>query len=550
MIEASPRRRQSELPDLAESWAWAARRASSQVAVDVVQGNSPTSRPQRVAPAGAAPARTRPPLCRLLGLRCRRDARARHAGRPGAARPAWQAPFTREVTLPVFFHWTFATGPAGDFESLARRLKPFPAPPTLGVRRCTPVPPARNCRRHRRPIGHAVDGRGIACAGARPGHARRRARGDAGRLAGRAAHAGRTRHAGAQDSTAPLAPPLYGEWHSRQHTAAAALAASAGARTEPRPARAPLGARDRAPEARSLHALELAASRPHPRGQPADEPGAALAGGLAAGARQAPRRPAGRPAAAARSTADATHPPGHADARATVAASSLPDAATDPALRRLARCSPRRGAGAVAWCAPQAERAAVDAGQARERRTRCRSRPLRALRTCWPAALGALALPSTGDNRRRAAVDRPAGERGCGGIGTAARRYGWRSAGRQRAWPGARGALASAGMLAETHLLRAGEQLSSFTQPGTSLTAALGEVVKRRLSAGTVSILVRGGHRHDGAGGSSLTVQLGRPGEGAGQHHLDGSRDDPSDTAPGAAASTPPRPSPRCRSTA
>lgn len=39
------------------------------------------------------------------------------------------------VTLPVYFSWNFATAEAGNFESLARKLKPAVAPPGVGRRR-------------------------------------------------------------------------------------------------------------------------------------------------------------------------------------------------------------------------------------------------------------------------------------------------------------------------------------------------------------------------------------------------------------------------------
>ena len=39
--------------------------------------------------------------------------------------PAWDAA-KPVVTLPVYYHWEFATGSGGDFETLARRLKPQP----------------------------------------------------------------------------------------------------------------------------------------------------------------------------------------------------------------------------------------------------------------------------------------------------------------------------------------------------------------------------------------------------------------------------------------
>jgi hypothetical protein len=57
----------------------------------------------------------------------------------GTLAPAWQraadgSDADQEVTLPVYAHWTFATGPAGDFESLARRIVPVAAPWTIGRR--------------------------------------------------------------------------------------------------------------------------------------------------------------------------------------------------------------------------------------------------------------------------------------------------------------------------------------------------------------------------------------------------------------------------------
>jgi hypothetical protein len=39
------------------------------------------------------------------------------------------------VTLPIYFSWSFSTGDSGNFESLARKLKPAAAPPGVGRRR-------------------------------------------------------------------------------------------------------------------------------------------------------------------------------------------------------------------------------------------------------------------------------------------------------------------------------------------------------------------------------------------------------------------------------
>ena len=38
------------------------------------------------------------------------------------------------MTLPVYYHWEFATGSGGDFETLARRLKPQPVAANVGRR--------------------------------------------------------------------------------------------------------------------------------------------------------------------------------------------------------------------------------------------------------------------------------------------------------------------------------------------------------------------------------------------------------------------------------
>ena len=55
------------------------------------------------------------PARRSRASRCRKPPRRR---RPGAARGGVGA----SVTLPLYFHWEFRTGPTGDFESLARQL--------------------------------------------------------------------------------------------------------------------------------------------------------------------------------------------------------------------------------------------------------------------------------------------------------------------------------------------------------------------------------------------------------------------------------------------
>jgi hypothetical protein len=50
----------------------------------------------------------------------------------GALADAWAPTATAPVTLPVYDHWGFRTGPGGDFRTLATRLKPGAAAPSTG----------------------------------------------------------------------------------------------------------------------------------------------------------------------------------------------------------------------------------------------------------------------------------------------------------------------------------------------------------------------------------------------------------------------------------
>jgi hypothetical protein len=127
-----------ELPDLAESWAW----AHAQVLVD---GNGASA----TEVARTTPARA---LSRLLCPRRLVPARPyiacvvpafdigvrRGLGEPDpgdTAGPAWRRGAVPDpLELPVYLHWRFATGAAGDFETLARRLAVRELPPELGRR--------------------------------------------------------------------------------------------------------------------------------------------------------------------------------------------------------------------------------------------------------------------------------------------------------------------------------------------------------------------------------------------------------------------------------
>lgn len=121
----------TELPSLAESWAWAhaqvVSKASDSGGLQADLQHDPASNasrlvcPRRLEPnkdyvACVVPA-FEPGRLRGLGLaQSRPDAMATLA-------PAWDTKVQADVLLPVYYHWEFSTGPSGDFESLARRLK-------------------------------------------------------------------------------------------------------------------------------------------------------------------------------------------------------------------------------------------------------------------------------------------------------------------------------------------------------------------------------------------------------------------------------------------
>ena len=125
------------LPNLAESWMWAhaqvVRDAPTQQVIDMLQ-NAPAKNLSRL----VCPRRLQPNksyiACLVPTFKPGLDAAL---GRPVAAdatlSPAWAGTQAQtDFELPCYYHWTFSTGPAGDFETLARRLKaPAEYPPGI-----------------------------------------------------------------------------------------------------------------------------------------------------------------------------------------------------------------------------------------------------------------------------------------------------------------------------------------------------------------------------------------------------------------------------------
>jgi len=137
-----------DLPDLDQSWAWAhAQIVASQSATPDPSPHTTLQKllhdhPERTLSRLLAPRRLDPNTAYYACLVPTYDVgRKAGLGEPitpedeQTLKPAWvknAAPGL--VTLPVFFQWEFRTGLAGDFESLARRLKAQPLPSTVGLR--------------------------------------------------------------------------------------------------------------------------------------------------------------------------------------------------------------------------------------------------------------------------------------------------------------------------------------------------------------------------------------------------------------------------------
>lgn len=117
-----------ELPKLADSWAWAhVQRLSLGEPNDAAElANNPAGNVSRLlCPRRLAPNR-RWLACLVPALHSGIEA---GLGLPVSAIPpgrAWDET-TDALTLPLYFHWTFETGPNGDFEKLASRLIPHKA---------------------------------------------------------------------------------------------------------------------------------------------------------------------------------------------------------------------------------------------------------------------------------------------------------------------------------------------------------------------------------------------------------------------------------------
>ena len=126
----------AELPDLAGCWAWA--HVHTDLDIDAAGGlaaamaASPSAfRARLLCPRRLTP-KTSWLACLVPTFETGRQA---GLGEPVTGSGlAWSTEAAAEVRLPVYHSWRFSTGPAGDFESLVRRLTPVELPGSVGRR--------------------------------------------------------------------------------------------------------------------------------------------------------------------------------------------------------------------------------------------------------------------------------------------------------------------------------------------------------------------------------------------------------------------------------
>jgi hypothetical protein len=126
----------AELPDLSQSWAWAHAQITG-LGVDARPADVLVSDPGRACSRLLCARRLQPDTAYLACLVPAFLAGVKAGlGDPVTAadeaslEPAWSPTPSDPLRLPVYHSWEFATGPAGSFETLVRRLHPSPLDPT------------------------------------------------------------------------------------------------------------------------------------------------------------------------------------------------------------------------------------------------------------------------------------------------------------------------------------------------------------------------------------------------------------------------------------
>ncbi len=233
---------ETELPDLAESSLWAHTQALSSVdaknpsAAQMLSSELQRS-PERNISRLICPRRLTPRMDYIACVVPSTDGgRLRGLGQPvnmATLGPAWSQRAPSDIELPVFFSWTFSTGPVGDIETLARRLR---TPAQYGG--------DKELLKKLRAIGQRdvyVDGDHLLFNGPAPGQTvfegamvalgftPAEANATYANKLAEILNSGATNLAAGTDAAAhvpTLAPPLYGEFPAKRHTVDTAKVAS------------------------------------------------------------------------------------------------------------------------------------------------------------------------------------------------------------------------------------------------------------------------------------------------------------------------------------
>ncbi len=224
---------ETELPDLDESWLWAHAQATSAATTKAQIEGELAQQPERNVSRLVSPRRLEAShnyfacLVPAFDVGCRRGLGQPLMAQADAApvlQSAWTRPFVGDVELPVYFHWEFSTGPAGDFETLARRIKTpkaYVGDATLTQRLQTlgTVPMSVDADRlltaDAQPINPLYEGALTSVSYASEPHARDDVAGKLQTIV----NAPQTQliSAAAPERAPTVAPPIYGAWHARKH---------------------------------------------------------------------------------------------------------------------------------------------------------------------------------------------------------------------------------------------------------------------------------------------------------------------------------------------
>lgn len=227
---AAPASPADELPDLTDSWAWAHAQVVGSAAdiyddgwlADELARESDATVSRLLAPRRLHPETTYH-ACVVPTFETGRLTGVGAEVEEGPLAPAWtHDALGGSIELPVYHHWQFSTGLAGDFESLVRRLEARPVPPSVGTRPLDVSDPGND------DIAYVPDasageepvvlGGPLQSPGTEPGtypDDRAAALRDLLHVAG----AGETPSTPDPDPEPPaLGPPIYGQWHAPART--------------------------------------------------------------------------------------------------------------------------------------------------------------------------------------------------------------------------------------------------------------------------------------------------------------------------------------------